>query len=402
MAIQVCTMAGPIIEITDPKSDRYSRQRLISWWEQERLAGSAVMVAGIGALGNEVAKNLAQIGVGNLLLVDFDVVEPSNLTRSVLFREQDGGRKKVEVAAERLRELNPDINIRTFHGDIADIGLGVFRRMSVVVGCLDNREARLAVNRACWKTGVPWIDGGIQELSGTVKVFIPPDSACYECTMSAKDFELLNIRYSCPLLKREDIITGKVPTVSTISSVIGGIQAQEVVKLIHGMSDSSGKCITYIGLTNYFDVVRFERKEMCMSHDFYSGIIELDYGADDLTASGLIEIARNRSKCEDCTIELDREIVTNMECRACGFQNGLIYMLDKLSVQKGVCPHCGSMLQLKMTHVIIYDDPIAQMVLKKLGVADFHILSVKTPESYMYFELSKGINSICSNSIRNY
>ncbi len=383
-------MPERFIEVTDPKNDRYSRQRLINWWEQERLASSAVMIAGIGALGNEVAKNLAQLGVGNLFLVDFDVVETSNLTRSVLFREHDDGHKKVEVAAERLKQLNPDINIQTFHGDVSfDVGLGVFRRMDVVIGCLDNREARLAVNRSCWKVGVPWIDGGIQELSGTVKVFTPPDSACYECTMSQKDYELLNIRYSCPLLKREDIILGKIPTVSTISSVIGGIQAQEAVKLIHGMTGSAGKCITYIGLTNYFDVVQFERKENCMSHDHYSDIIELGYGADDLTGSKLIELAQEMPGAEDCVIELDREVVTGMECKVCGFRDESIYMLGKLSTKKGVCPQCGSMLELEMTHVIKQDEPLSGVTLNKIGVPALHIISVRSREKYMYFELTK-------------
>ncbi len=387
-------MAEDIIEITDPKSDRYSRQRLISWWDQERLADSWVMVVGIGALGNEVTKNLAQIGVGNLFLVDFDFVETSNLTRSVLFREYNDGCKKVEVAAERLKELNPDINIRSFHGDVSlDLGTGIFRRMDVVMGCLDNREARLAVNRACWKVGVPWVDGGIQELSGTVKIFNPPDSACYECTMSPKDFELLNIRYSCPLLKREDIISGKVPTVSTISSVIGGIQAQEAVKLLHGIGDSAGKCITYVGLTNYFDVVQFQRKEDCISHDFYSDIIELDYSATDLTGSKLIEIAQEISNSE-CTIELDREIVTKMECKACGFRDISIYLLGKLSVQRGLCPKCGSLLELEMTHVIKEDEPLSHVALKNLGVPALHIIPVKNSEKYIYFELTKDINSI--------
>ncbi len=395
MVTIVRDMSDDIIDITDPRTDRYSRQRLISWWDQDRLESSSVMVVGIGALGKEVAKNLAQVGVGNLFLIDFDLVELSNLTRSVLFRDDDNGRKKVEVAAQRLGEINPGIKIHTFHGDVSlDLGLGVFRRMDVVIGCLDNREARLAVNRACWKVGVPWIDGGIQELSGTVKIFIPPDSACYECTMSEKDYELINIRYSCPLLKREDIIMGKVPTVATISSVIGGIQVQEAIKLIHGVGDSASKCITYVGLTNYFDVVQFQRKENCLSHESFGDIIELDHGADTLTGSELISIAKKISKCDDCTIELDREIVTGMECKACGFHDEFIYLLGKLTMQEGSCPKCGSLLELRMTHVINEGEPLSNITLGKIGVPGLHIITVRNSEKYMYFELSKDSTSI--------
>ena len=83
---------------------------------------------------------------------------------------------------------------------------------------IDNREARLWINRMCWKVGTPWIDGGIQEINGVAKVFRPPDGACYECGMTEMDYQLINLRYSCPLLRQEDIVAGKVPTAPTISS----------------------------------------------------------------------------------------------------------------------------------------------------------------------------------------
>ena len=81
--------------------DRYSRLRLISWWRQERLATAKVLVVGAGALGNEVIKNLALLGVGTTYLIDLDAIEASNLSRSVLFRAEDAGRPKAEVAARR-------------------------------------------------------------------------------------------------------------------------------------------------------------------------------------------------------------------------------------------------------------------------------------------------------------
>src|SRR5205814_3337500 len=133
----------------------------------------------------------------------FDVVEPSNLSRSVFFRAADGGRPKAEVAAHRARELNPEIAIFPVHGDvITDLGLGLFADVDLVIGCLDNREARLWVNRQCWKVGTHWIEGGIQEINGVVKVFMPPDGPCYECGMIENDYRLTNLRYSCPLLAR--------------------------------------------------------------------------------------------------------------------------------------------------------------------------------------------------------
>ena len=139
-------MAETII-ITDPDTDRYHTFGFISWWQQEVVRNATVMVVGAGALGNEVLKNLALMGIGNLLIVDFDTIEDANLSRSVLFREGDRGRPKAEVAAEAVKRLNPDVNVKAWYGDINyEMGLGVFRHIDVVIGCLDNREARLSLS----------------------------------------------------------------------------------------------------------------------------------------------------------------------------------------------------------------------------------------------------------------
>src|SRR5262245_14014787 len=232
-------------------SDRSGRLRLIPWWRQEKLAAAKVLVVGAGALGNEVLKNLALLGVGWTIVIDLDDVEPSNLSRSVLFRLEDGGRPKAEVAARRAREINPEVAIHPIRGDvITDLGLGVFAAMDVVIGCLDNREARLWVNRQCWKVGTPWVDAGIQEIQGVVKVFTPPHSACYECAMTARDYQLLNLRYSCPLLRREDILQGKVPTAPTIASMMAALEVQEALKLIHGLPVAAGSALVFNGVAN--------------------------------------------------------------------------------------------------------------------------------------------------------
>ena len=147
---------------------------LLSWFKQENVKKAKVMVVGAGALGNEVLKNLALFGVGNILIVDYDTIEYSNLTRSILFRESDAdkGLYKAEVAANRIREINKNINVQYIIGNLnSDVGLGVYKQMDVVIGCLDSRLARLQLNRQCMRAGVPWVDGGIEDLNGVVKVF---------------------------------------------------------------------------------------------------------------------------------------------------------------------------------------------------------------------------------------
>ena len=143
---------------SDFEEDRYSRLRLIPWWDQEKIQNAKIMVVGAGALGNELVKNLTLLGIGNILILDMDSIENSNLTRSVLFRRSDVGRFKAEIAAERAMEINPDVNaVGIVANIIDDVGLGVFRRMDVVLGGLDNREARLAINQYCYKVDKPFL-----------------------------------------------------------------------------------------------------------------------------------------------------------------------------------------------------------------------------------------------------
>src|SRR5580693_8606567 len=254
--------------------DRYSRLRLISWWRQERLRSARILVVGAGALGNEVMKNLALLGLGTTYLIDLDVVEPSNLSRSVLFREEDGGHSKAVVAARRALELNPEITVVPMRGDvITDVGLGLFADVDLVIGCLDNREARLWVNRQCWKVGTPWIDAGIQEIQGVVKIFVPPDSACYECAMTSRDYQLLNLRYSCPLLRRDQILEGKVPTAPTIASMMAALEVQEALKLIHGLPVAAGSALVFNGVTNQFYTTKLPFRDDCLSHETYPAAV---------------------------------------------------------------------------------------------------------------------------------
>ncbi len=98
--------------------DRFARLELIGWWDQKRLARAKVLLIGAGALGNEILKNLALLGVGNVLLADRDTVENSNLSRSVLFRGEDCGQPKAEVAARRAKDIYAGIRIRPLHVNV--------------------------------------------------------------------------------------------------------------------------------------------------------------------------------------------------------------------------------------------------------------------------------------------
>lgn len=382
---------GRIVIEEDGAEDRYSRLRLISWWDQELLRNSRVMVVGTGAIGNELLKNLAMLGIGKVFLVDLDTVENSNLSRSVLFRQADEGRPKAQVAAERMTDINPDIQVRWFRGNVVyDVGLGVFRAMNVVLGGLDNREARLAINQSCWKVSRPWIDGGIEVLHGIARVFVPPHSACYECTMNETDFKLLEMRRSCALLTRDEMAAGKVPTTPTTASVIGGIQVQEMLKLLHSRRDLpilEGKGFYFNGLTHDSFVITYPRKEWCMSHDTYENVEETAYSARTTTVRDMLAAVKERLG-EDAVLDFGRDMVTELVCRQCDTRQPIFRQLGRVSEQEGRCPGCGEMRTPEIIHTVSGSEDFLDRTLYDAGVPLFDILTGRQGLAAIHLELS--------------
>jgi adenylyltransferase/sulfurtransferase len=366
--------------------DRYGRFRLIPWWRQEKLAAAKVMVVGAGALGNEVLKNLALLGVGTVFLVDNDTVEATNLTRSVLYRPEDEGRPKVERAAERAAALNPDVRVRPWNGNvITSVGLGAFREMDVVIGCLDNREARLWVNRQCWKAGVPWIDGAIQTIDGVCKVFVPPHSACYECGMTDQDYRLINLKYSCPLLRREDVLEGKVPTAPTIASIVAGMQTQEALKIIHGFEVRAGTAFVYNGTANTLYATRYQRKRDCLSHESYPRAFETGFSNRSRAADVLQAVARS----SDAELLLERDLLLTLECPGCGIVRDVRQPMQEVREAEGRCGGCGGVMLTNFTHAIVPGSPEAELTLAGLGVPPYDVVRVRDGERGVYVLLDR-------------
>lgn len=368
------------------EDDRYTRLRLIPWWRQDLLTKARVLVVGAGALGNEVLKNLALVGVGTIYVIDRDAIEASNLSRSVLFRARDAGRSKAEVAAEATKEINPEVSVRWLRGDVInDLGLGLFADVDVVIGCLDNREARLWVNRQCWKVGTPWVDSGIQEIQGVVKVFVPPDSACYECAMTARDYQLLNVRYSCPLLSREQILEGKVPTAPTIASMMGALEVQEALKLIHGMPVAAGSALVFNGVTNQFYRTQLPLRPDCLSHETYPESTPLPIGPD-ATASALFDAARP-SLGGPLTLSLERDVVTTVRCPTCGWSVDLFRPRTNVKTSDATCPTCRALARPEMLNEVAEGSPSARLSLASLGVPADDVVRVDGPEGSAFYRL---------------
>jgi adenylyltransferase/sulfurtransferase len=381
-------LAEKALHIPNLRTDRLGTFELISWWEREKVSAAKVLVVGAGALGNEVIKNLTLMGIGHLFIVDFDTIEAANLSRSVLFREGDYGRNKAEVVAARAKSLNPQVHIQYLHGDVTtQLGLGIIRRMDAIVGCLDNREARLAVNRYCYWMNKPWVDGAIQELLGLARVFVPGQGACFECTLTEQARREMSLRYSCPLLARQNILLGKVPTTPTIASLIGSIQSQEALKLIHDMPVEPGKVIHYNGLNNEMHTTAYVAREDCESHWTYGDVVELPARASRTTLADLLRIAR-ADLGQDAVIELDQELVVSLKCPQCQTTDETLRPLSQVSFEAGHCPTCGVLREIEMTHVITGSEKYLQRTLASVGVPPLHILRAHNGREYRFYELT--------------
>lgn len=365
------------------ENDRYSRLKLIGWWEQEKIANAKILVVGAGALGNEVLKNLCLLGVGNIHIIDFDEVQESNLTRSVLFRSHHEGQPKSKVIAEMASELNSDCKLTPIQGNVlTDIGLGLVRDMDVVIGCLDNREARLWVNRMCWKADTPWIDGGIQEINGVTKVFIPGDGPCYECGMTENDYRLISLRYSCPLLRQEDIQQGKVPTAPTIASIIGGMQVQEALKLIHGLPTDDGSAMVFNGAANQFYKTKFTVREDCLSHETYEDLVESDLSHESTFKDVCESLGHETAK-----LVLDRDFLVQLNCRTCDSHKKIERPLCLVGSSEGVCESCQQPLQPETVSEIALDSELANHQLSVIGIPDWDIIKVQTESDIHFVQL---------------
>jgi len=319
---------------------RFARLEAIQWWDQPLLARTRVLVIGAGALGNEVIKNLALLGIGHLAVADMDHVERSNLCRSVLFRSADEGRPKAACATAAAQAIYPELQATALVVNVlAGLGLGWFRWADAVIGALDNREARVFVNAACAQMGRPWFDGGIEVLQGVARGFAPPRTACYECTMSEVDWSVLNKRRSCSLLARRAVEARGTPTTPIAASVIGAIQVQEMIKLLHGRDALLGGGFVFEGGGHQSYRVNYPVNPDCPWHEPpppVQSVAALSSGAP--LAAVWAEGVRQLGKLD--ALDLSRELVERAECTFCRHSVEVLQPAELVREDQLICPGC--------------------------------------------------------------
>jgi len=208
---------------------RYSRHLImpeVTLEGQKKLKGARVLCVGAGGLGSPLALYLAAAGVGTLGIVDFDVVDFTNLQRQILHHTRDVGRRKLDSAVEKLEAVNPFVNIERFDTLLdSSNAIGIFRDFDMVADGTDNFATRYLVNDACVLTGKPNVYASIFRFEGQASIFAAPDGPCYRCLYPTPPPP--GLVPSCA----EGGVLGVLP------GLLGVIQATEVIKLILGTGE---------------------------------------------------------------------------------------------------------------------------------------------------------------------
>ena len=365
----------------DVHEDRFSRMRMIPWWDQSKIARCRLLVVGAGALGNEILKNAALLGFRNVVVVDLDRIEESNLSRTILFRDQDIGEFKAEAAARAYRSLVSDACVRPLVADIVQgCGLGLFEWSDAILAGLDNREARLWINRSAWKMNRPWIDGAIEGINGVARVFLPGVPPCYECTLGETDWALLQKRMSCNLLVHEATVEGKVPTTPTISSIIAGIEVQEAVKLIHGLPTLAGKGYIFEGMNHSSYVVEYTENADCMSHYVLPEIVHLRESSGELTLRELHRRAQADLGSTKVVIELSRDVIHKFVCPACHEEEERFAPLGSIPFTAAKCARDGQLRSVVALHSYTGEEEFGSRPLSQMGVPLFDVFTARDAE----------------------
>ena len=248
--------AKPEAVLSNDEILRYSRHLImpeVGMQGQQKLKAAKVLCIGAGGLGSPLSLYLTAAGVGTLGIVDFDVVDYTNLQRQIIHTTNDVGRKKLDSAAEKLKAINPFLNLQTFETKLTSANaLDLFREFDIVADGTDNFPTRYLVNDACVLTGKPNVYGSIFRFEGQASVFATEDGPCYRC------------------LYPEPPPPGLVPScaeggvLGILPGLVGVIQATETIKLILGAGESlAGRLLLVDSLAMKFRELKLRKNPDC-------------------------------------------------------------------------------------------------------------------------------------------
>ncbi|MBZ5648055.1 MAG: molybdopterin-synthase adenylyltransferase MoeB [Acidobacteriia bacterium] len=330
---------------------RYSRHLImpeVGMEGQLKLKTAKVLTVGAGGLGSPLAMYLAAAGVGTIGIVDFDVVDFTNLQRQIIHGTSDVGRKKLDSAAETLKEINPFVEVRKFETRLSsDNALAIFREFDIVVDGTDNFPTRYLINDACVLTGKPNVYGSIFRFEGQASVLATPQGPCYRCWYPEPPPP--GLVPSCA----EGGVLGILP------GLVGVIQATETIKLILGKGDPLiGRVLLVDALGMRFRELKLRKNPECpicgpnrtitklIDYQQFCGIRGEDAPVSTTVPEMTVEELKRRLNAKEDLFVLD--VREPHEYQICNIQGHLIPLGDlpkrvhELDSSREIVAHCRS------------------------------------------------------------
>jgi molybdopterin/thiamine biosynthesis adenylyltransferase len=365
-----------------------------------------VIVIGAGTIGSHVLPHVARMaGVRRVTIVDRDRYDQSNLRAQGILRT-DVGKSKAQAQARRLRQIDATLDVRAFHKPVEDLPLG-WLRGDVILACLDSRRARMVVNQAAWRIGVPWINAGVDatESLARVQVFLPAeDASCLECAWDARDYELVEQDYPC----QDAAAPPDTGASSALGAVAAALQALECEKLLSGdrLHLLAGRDVLLDIKHHRHYVTRFTRNPACRMPD-HAGWSIAPYDGDpaSTTLADLIALTSTlRGAARSVRVGVaGQRFAMSLTCVRCRQR------LPVARVHRGEgrgggqpCRACGGALAASgfdmFDQVALEELPeyARSRSLTELGLLPGDILVCSTPEVEAHIELGAGAWPIAS------
>lgn len=242
------------MELTPEELERYKRNLALPDFgekEQIRLKGAKVAITGAGGLGSPVSTYLALAGVGNIAMIDMDKVDLTNLNRQFLYNTEDIGKQKAELAAKRLNDKNPEIDVSTISDKITyDNAFDMLKGYDAVVDCMDNFPGRYAVNDACAANKVPLFHGAVLIYEGRAISIIPDETACFRCVF--------------PEAPPSTLVPKDTGILGPVAGLIGTIQAIETLRYLAGLEIALKNTLLIVNAdTMDFNKINVKKRDDC-------------------------------------------------------------------------------------------------------------------------------------------
>lgn len=306
-----------------------------------KIKQTKLLVVGAGAGGNEVLKNLALMGFGNFTIVDFDPIEPSNLSRATLFTKEEIGKSKAEVAADALNKvsLHETPNITAINGKIQEVGKQVFLNSDIVICCVDTTNARAYISDWCVKLKKPLFEMGFEKFVIQIS-FFPNQTKADSCLRELIGFgEFSGKRQSCSQLKINDTNLQHIPTIQVAAAFAGVFVATEIILFLQDKSNMKNKMLEYSAEYHRCNIIEAPQSPKCFIHKDNDLKIVESHLNNEATVNDLLFHTKNAVN-EECLLRLEDELILTMDCEECGKEIQINKFKSEVYDEERWCKKC--------------------------------------------------------------